>query len=636
MLRILHNMVNKSRRSVLRLVMLVPERIRARLSQNPILMRIYLFLDRAKYIPVHDPNSRHGARIQGGWPSAGHHPEYRYQAPEFSMENAERLVTFSDKPLISVLIPVYNTRVEWLEKAIGSIYRQWYENWEICIADDCSDAAETLAYLTKLDDPRITIRRLEANSNIARASNVALSIARGEYVALLDHDDELTADALYAVVRAINETGADFIYSDEDKIGRKGKFVEPHFKPNYSPEQFHSQNYLSHLGVVRKSIVDAVGGFTPGTDGAQDYDLYLKVLERTDRIVHIPKVLYHWRKVRGSTATAFSEKSWAQDAGITALRNAMARRGLEAEVQPGQFPGTYRVKYAIEGAPLVSIVIPFKDRPELIRRCVHSILEQSTWRRFEVVGVSNNSVETGTFEEMERLAGLDERIRFVEHNVPFNFSEINNFAVRAHARGEHVLMLNNDIEIISPEWIESLLEFSQRPDVGVVGARLYYPDGRLQHAGAILGIGGVAGHSHKYFPRDHHGYFSRPHIIQNVSAVTAACCMVERRIFDEVSGLDEQNLTIAFNDIDFCLRVREAGYLNVYTPYCEAWHHESITRGRETTAEKQKRFEREVKYMLKRHAEVFNAGDPYYNPNLTLEHEDFSLKRPPYDQPTSG
>jgi GT2 family glycosyltransferase len=239
--------------------------------------------------------------------------------------------------------------------------------------------------------------------------------------------------------------------------------------------------------------------------------------------------------------------------------------------------------------------------------------------------VSNNSTESDTFAEMERLSGLDQRVRFTEHNVPFNFSEINNFAVREHAQGAHVLMLNNDIEIISPEWIESLLEFSQRPDVGVVGARLYYPDGRLQHAGAILGIGGVAGHSHKYFPREHHGYFSRPHIVQNVSAVTAACCMVKRRVFDQVGGLDDEHLTVAFNDIDFCLRVREAGYLNVYTPYCEAWHHESVSRGHETTPEKQARFDREVHYMLKRHRSVLEAGDPYYNPNLTLCHEDFSL-----------
>jgi GT2 family glycosyltransferase len=360
-------------------------------------------------------------------------------------------------------------------------------------------------------------------------------------------------------------------------------------------------------------------------EGAQDYDLYLKVLERANRVVHIPRVLYHWRKVPGSTASVFSEKSYAQDAGQRALGEAVRRRGLEASVEPGRFPGTYRVRHAIQGEPLVSIVIPFKDQAELLRTCLGSILRESTWENFEVIGVSNNSTDPETFDEMERWAAQDPRIRFVEHNVPFNFSEINNFAVREHARGDHVVLLNNDIEIITPDWIESLLEFSQREDVGVVGGKLYYPDGRIQHAGIILGIGGVGGHSHKYFDRADHGYFSRPHVIQNMSAVTAACCMVKRRVYEQLGGLDQDNLRVAFNDVDFCLRVREKGYLNVFTPYCEAWHHESVSRGYEDTPEKQARFRDEVLYMLERHGPTLAAGDPYYNPNLTLEHENFSL-----------
>jgi len=303
----------------------------------------------------------------------------------------------------------------------------------------------------------------------------------------------------------------------------------------------------------------------------------------------------------------------------------MQRRGVDAEVVDGKYPGTYRVKYAITALPLVSIIIPFKDKPDLLKMCVESILDKSSYSNFEIIGISNNSENTETFAEMDRLKSLDARISFFEHNVPFNFSEINNYAVRNHANGEHVLLLNNDIDIISSDWIESLLEFSQRNDVGAVGGKLFYPDGKLQHAGIIIGIGGVAGHSHKYQDGNHHGYFSRPNIVQNLSAVTAACLMVKKEIFEEVGGLDADNLKIAFNDVDFCLRIHEKGYLNVFTPYCEAIHHESISRGYEETKEQQERFTREVKFMASRHEELFESGDPYYNCNLTLHHEDFSL-----------
>jgi GT2 family glycosyltransferase len=479
--------------------------------------------------------------------------------------------------------------------------------------------------LDSLDDPRIRVRRLEENRNIVGASNVALGLARGEYIVLLDHDDELTPDALCEAWQAIVGQGAEFIYSDEDKLDEKGRFCDPHFKPDFAPDQMLSQNYMSHLGVIKKSLVEAAGGFSPGADGSQDYDLYLKVLELTDKVVHIPKVLYHWRKVPGSTAAFFSAKSYAQDAGQLALEGAIGRRRLDAVVESGRYPGTYRVRYHIQGAPLVSIVIPFKDKPELLEMCIGSVLEKSTYGNFEIIGVSNNSEEQATFAAMERWAAADSRVRFVEHNVPFNFSEVNNFAVREHAGGEHIILLNNDIEIISGEWIESLLEFSQRDDVGAVGGQLRYPDGRLQHAGVILGIGGVAGHSHKYLSSDDNGYFSRPHIIQNVSAVTAACLMVNRALYLDAGGLDEQNLRVAFNDVDFCLRLRERGLLNVYTPYCKAVHRESISRGQEDTLTKQERFKRETRYMLERHAKALERGDPYYNPNLTLAHEDFSL-----------
>jgi GT2 family glycosyltransferase len=626
MRRLAHNIGISLRRLVLGLLLRVPPQTRAALSKSLFLTHIYLFFDRAKYETILDADSyrKLGGRPEGV-PKSIPLSEYDYRDPELSEDIRSELAALAAPTLISVIMPVYNTEAKWLRKAIESVTAQWYPYWELCIVDDHSDCVETLVALQALGDARIRVRRLEANLNIAGASNEALAMARGEYVALLDHDDELTPDALYEVWKVIERTRPDFIYSDEDKLDEAGRYCDPHFKPDFAPDMLLSQNYMSHLGVIRKLLIEAVGGFTSGTDGAQDYDLYLKVLERTDAVVHIPKVLYHWRKVRGSTAAFFSEKSYAQDAGKLALEHAVQRRGLEAQVLGGKYPGTYRVKYQVRGEPLVSIIIPFKDKPELLRMCLASILEKSTWRNFELVAISNNSSQAETFAEMEYWSSKDPRVHFHDHNVPFNFSEINNFAVREHARGEHVLLLNNDIEIITPDWIEALLEFSQRADVGVVGGKLFYPDGRLQHAGIILGIGGVGGHSHKYFDGKDHGYFSRPHIIQNLSAVTAACCMVKRRVYQEVGGLDAENLQVAFNDVDFCLRLRERSYVNVYTPWCEAWHHESISRGYEDTGEKQERFRQEVLYMLERHGEALRYGDPYYNPNLTLEHENFSL-----------
>ena len=528
-------------------------------------------------------------------------------------------------PLISVVMPVFNVDPEWLDRAINSLRRQWYPYWELCIADDKSTNRETLDYLRAIDDPRISVRFLSENKNISGATNAALALAKGEFVALMDNDDELTVDALYEVARVISQSAPDFIYSDEDKIEADGSFSTPHFKPDFSPDMFLCQNYLSHLGVVRKSLIDAVGGFTVGLEGAQDYDLYLRVAEHTDKIHHIPKVLYHWRKVEGSTAVDFDAKSYAQDAGVRAVAAAIERRGLAATARPTVFPGIYRVNYELVGEPLVSIVVPFKDRADLLRLCVESVEKHSTYANFELIGISNNSEEPETFAEMERLAARYPRVRFYEYNHPFNYSRINNYAVANYATGEHLVLLNNDIEIISPNWLEELLMHSQRPEIGCVGAMLYYPNNRVQHAGVIVGLGGVACHSHKEFKRDDPGYFRRLQCVQNLSAVTAACLMVKRSIFDELQGLNEDQLKVAFNDVDFCLRAREAGYLNLFTPHCEAYHHESISRGAEDSPDKLARFQREIDYMKTRHAQILANGDPYYNPNLTLNREDFSL-----------
>jgi glycosyltransferase involved in cell wall biosynthesis len=622
------------RRALLGLILMVPAGWRARLAQNPLLTRWYLYFDRAKYepltapdpLPVFDAPAPETLSVPAPAPPPVGLPfdHYDYFEPEFSPAIKAELAGV-DLPLFSVLMPVHNTPEAWLRLAIDSVLAQWYPNWELCIVDDCSDRPETLRLLGELDDPRIRVQRLEKSGNIVGASNAALAMAKGEFIALLDHDDELTSDALYCAWRAIRDESADFIYSDEDKLDMQGRYCSPHFKAAFSPELFLSQNYLCHLAVMRREVAMRVGGFTPGMDGAQDYDLFLKVLEHAKRIVHIPRVLYHWRMVPGSTAASFSEKSYAQQSGQMALASALKRRGLDASVEAGRYPGTYRVRYAIPGDPLVSIVVPFKDQPGLLRSCLASIIERSTYRNFEVIGVSNNSEEAETFAEMERWARRDERIRFVEHNVPFNFSEINNFAVAECVRGEHVVMLNNDVELISRDWIESLLEFSQRPDVGVVGAKLFYPDKTLQHAGIVVGLGGVAGHSHKHLGSDHPGYFFRPHLIQNLSAVTGACCMVKSSVYRALGGLDEENFKVAFNDVDFCMRVLEAGYLNVYTPYCEAWHHESISRGYEDTEEKKQRFAGEVRSFRSRHQDALEKRDAFYNPNLTRAQENFFL-----------
>jgi len=556
----------------------------------------------------------------------GMNGNYSYRTPLKNDAIRKEIESFETKPLISVVMPVYNVEVRWLQYAIASLQSQWYTNWELCIADDHSCRSETVQFLKQIDDPKIKITFLEKNMNISGASNAALKLVEGDYIALMDNDDELTPDAFYEIVKIINEKDADFIYSDEDKIEVDGSFAEPHYKPDFSPDMFLSQNYISHLSVIKTELVKNVGGWEVGLEGSQDYDLYLKVLEHTKRIVHIPKILYHWRKVAGSTAAEFNEKSYAQEAGRKALENAMKRRNISAKVENGRYPGTYRVKYTLHDMPLVSIVIPFKDKPELLRMCIGSILKKSTYKNFEIIGISNNSQEKETFRTMGILANKDKRVHFIEYNFPFNYSSINNYAVRKYARGKHIVLLNNDIEIITPGWIEALLEFSQRDDVGAVGAKLYYPDDSLQHAGVILGLGGVAGHSHKYFSKLDAGYFFRPHIVQNLSAVTAACLMVKKELYINIGGLNESDLQVAFNDVDFCLRLREEGYLNVYTPFCEAYHHESISRGQDDSPEKIERFSREIEYMRRRHKKLLTEGDPYYNTNLTLNCENFGLK----------
>ena len=533
---------------------------------------------------------------------------------------AELLASIERSPLISIVMPVYNVDRKWLIAAVESVRRQFYPKWELCIADDASPREETRQALRDIEafgDARIKIRRLGKNLGIGGASNAALEIATGEYVGLLDNDDELTRDALLEVALRINADDPDLIYSDEDKIDENGNNVEPYFKSDYSPDYLLCNNYICHFSVIRRRLFLDVGGFRPGFDGAQDFDLMLRVCERAKKIVHIPKILYHWRKIPGSTAATSAGKPYTHEAGKRAVAAALQRRGVSGESQSGPFPNTYRVRRAIVGEPLVSILVPFRDKAALLDTCFTSILAKTDYANFEIIGIDNGSTDAATLRLIERLPHRDARVRFVRYDAAFNFSAINNFGAK-HARGEHLVFLNNDTEVIATEWLRAMLEHSQREEVGVVGAKLLYSDRTIQHAGVILGLGGMAGHSHLMSPAHHHGYFSRPQLIQNLSAVTFACAMTRKAVFEQLQGLNETELAIAFNDVDYCLRAREAGYLVVYTPYAELYHHESKSRGYENDRGKRERLARETAYMQRRHGDVLQKGDPYYNPNLSL------------------
>jgi GT2 family glycosyltransferase len=565
-------------------------------------------------------------------PLPGERPYDRWRkahalTPARRAEIMREIEGFTRKPRISVVMPVYNADPAFLEAAIASVQAQLYENWELCIVDDRSSRDETLDVLRALNEPRIKVRYLAKNKNIAGATNEAIRMAGGEYFALMDNDDEMSPEALYQVVRAINASDPELVYTDEDFIDHDGRYVNPHFKPDFSPDLLLSHNYITHLLVVGRGLLERIGPLDSAYDGAQDYDLVLRATEATDRIVHLPRVLYHWRMSASSTSFDADAKPQALDSARRALQAALDRRGIDAVVRDGNIPHFFRVKRAIpqKDPPLVSVIIPFRDKPELLRMCLGSILEKSTYACFEVIGISNNSEGVSTFSAMREFEKRDPRIRFYEHNIPFSFSKLINFGA-SKARGEHLLLLNNDIEILSWDWIEAMLEHSQRAEVGVVGAKLYYPDNTVQHAGIIIGIGGYAGHAHKHFDSFGTGYFNRLHVIQNVSAVTGACMMVKRSVFEEVGGFDEESFGVACNDVDFCLRVKEKGYLNVFTPYAEAYHHESLSRGYEDTPEKQARFDREKAHFSVRHENILRQGDPYYNPNLSLDTESFDIR----------
>jgi len=523
---------------------------------------------------------------------------------------------FAYRPCISIVMPVFNVAEPWLRRAVDSVLRQAYSNWELCLVDDASTEPHIKPVIEELAsrDRRITTVFEPVNAGIALASNKGLEAGTGEFVAFLDHDDELAPHALFEVVGLLNrKPELDFIYSDEDKIDEHDRRCDPFFKPAWSPDLLLSMNYICHLSIIRRTLLSQIGGFRPGLDGSQDYDLFLRVTERTSRIGHIPKVLYHWRKIPGSAASSISAKPQASVSACLALNEALQRRGVPGMVEMISH-GRYRTRYVHSSQPLISIIIPTKDRSELLARCLDSIESRSTYPKYEVLVVDNNSEEEATKRYFREIAG---RHTVLSYPHPFNWAAINNFAAK-RAGGSYLLFLNNDIEVIEPDWLTAMLEHAQREEVGVVGAKLLFPSGLIQHAGAVLGIGGVCGHAFKGLPAESPGYVDLAKVVRNYSAVTGACMCVRREVFDSVGGFEE-GLRVAFSDIDFCLRIRERGLLVVYTPYSVLYHHESATRGTWHPSE-------DTQFMRDRWDSLIAAGDPYYNPNLSLLHEDFRLR----------
>jgi GT2 family glycosyltransferase len=552
------------------------------------------------------------------------------QAKPSEAELAASLDDLAFKPLVSVIVPVYNPTLDHLKRCLDSVLGQEYPHWQLCIADDASTdpAVSTLLADYAEQHRRVHVVTRESNGHICAASNSALALAEGEYIALLDHDDCLAQEALLEMVVALNQQPqARLLYSDEDKLDERGQRFDPHFKPDWNPDLLLAQNYISHLGMYETALVKSVGGFREGFEGSQDHDLVLRVSAhlRPEQIVHVPKVLYHWRAAEGSTAMNSGQKAYTSQAGLNAVADYVATSHPGAKVKQGEFANTYRVRWPVPAPePLVSLLVPTRDRVEILKPCVDTILALTEYRNFELLILDNQSTCPKTLAYMEKVVEQDPRVRVLRWEQPFNYSAINNFGSQ-HAKGKIIGLVNNDIEPINASWLTEMVSQASRPEIGCVGAKLYYPNDTIQHAGVILGIGGVAGHAHKYFTRHAIGYFTRLHVAHNLSAVTAACMLVRKSIFEEVGGLNETHLAVAFNDVDFCLKVREAGYRNVWTPYAELYHHESISRGADDNAKKRTRAAGEVAYMRETWAKKLD-NDPAYNPNLTLVHEDFSLR----------
>lgn len=579
----------------------------------------------------------------------------KYKAGSEELERqAKQEDRFQYRPLISIVVPCFQTPERYLIEMMDSVREQSYSRWQLCLADatpgdEIADAVE--AYCRKHEESRIRYQHLEENMGIAGNTNAGMESADGEWIGLLDHDDLLAPDALYEMVCLMNrKPDAEVIYSDEDQVEETKQGLQhksPHFKPDFSPDLLRSNNYITHFLCVKRELVQKIEGMRVEFDGAQDYDFILRCVELAAHVAHVPRILYHWRVHSNSTADNPLSKTYAYEAGKRALEQHLKRVGQAGEVSQLIHFGFYRVKYPVSKTPLVSILIPNKDHSDTLRRCIES-LKESTWQKYEIIVIENNSCEEETFRYYRELCKIDtqgnddvwadkERNLYCEGRLPggqsvqivvwnsgFNYSAINNFGA-SYAQGEYLVLLNNDIEMITKDWMEEMLGNCQRPEVGIVGARLYYPDNTYQHAGIVMGIDGIAANMFPGLRRGQEGYYHKAAIQLNYSAVTAACLMVSREIFEKVHGLEEE-LSVAFNDVDFCLRIRKEGYLVVYDPYVEAYHYESKSRGTEDTKEKVRRFGEEIEFIRTRWIDLLKEGDPYYNPNFSLKKCNYVLK----------
>lgn len=554
-------------------------------------------------------------------------PWYEAYVPDEAALEKQRHHHFEYSPLISVAVPAYRTPEKFLAQMIDSLLAQTYGNWELCIANgspEDSAMKKVLEEYTKKDS-RIRVSELTENKGIAGNTNAALEMAQGEFVGLLDHDDLLAPNAIYEIVRALDEDrNLDAVYTDEDKVTTElDEHFQPHLKPDFNLDLLRSNNYICHFFVVRRSIVQKVGGFCQEFDGAQDHDFIFRCIETAEKVGHIPEILYHWRTHKASTADNPASKMYAFDAGKRAIEAHLKRTGTEGIVSHTPDLGFFRVKYPVQGQPLVSVIIPNKDEKETLKACIDSIREKTEYPNYEIIIVENNSTTDEIFQYYKELS-QDPRIRLLRWKKEFNYSAINNYGVR-HANGEYLLFLNNDVTVITPGWIKELLGVCQRPEVGAAGVKLIYPDNTIQHAGCVIGLGGIAGHMFVDMPANRTGYLHKASILQDMSAVTAACMMMKRTAFEEAGGFTEK-LSVAFNDVDLCLKVRKNHKLIVYDPYVQLYHMESKTRGAEDNKEKVRRFQEEIEYMRCQWLDILKKGDPYYNKNLSLTKWNYSLR----------
>ena len=551
--------------------------------------------------------------------------------PNAEERRREEETVFPREIKISVLVPLYNTPEKFLREMIDSVVTQTYKNWELCLADGSDDKHTDVGricqeYIEK--DSRIKYQKIEKNLGISGNTNVCFSMATGNFIGLFDHDDVMHPSLLFECVKTVCEKDADYVYTDEATFTSPNldDLIVLHFKPDYSPDNLRANNYICHFSMFDADLLKKTGLFRPEYDGSQDHDMILRLTEEAKHVCHIPKILYYWRSHPNSVAADIGAKTYAIDAAKRAVHDHMRDYyGIEVEVESTRaFPTIFQIKYPINGEPLISIVIPNKDHVEDLRRCITSIEKKSTWKNYEIVVVENNSVEQSIRDYYKELES-DPKVKIVTYEGGFNYSRINNVGVK-ETKGEYLLFLNNDTEVISPDWMEQLLMYAQRKDVGAVGAKLYYADNTIQHAGVVIGLGAhrSAGHTHYKMPREHLGYMGRLCYAQDVTAVTGACLMVKKSIYEEVDGLDE-SFTISLNDVDLCLKIREKGYLNIFTPFAELYHYDSKTRGMEE-GEKLRRYERECAHFRDKWKEQLDAGDPYYNPNFSLDYSDFTLR----------